>query len=115
MTVDDFAVDRDDFAGIDDDFVADCQLGGRDRGHDAVAQDPGGLVLKFQQLADGAPRPGGGQIADPVAELDQPGDDRCRPSGLPCMSDAAIASVSRKSTLRRPSRRHTRQARNAIG
>ncbi len=35
--------------------------------------------------------------------------------GLPCMSEAAIASVSRTSTLRRPSRRHTRQARNAIG
>ena len=35
--------------------------------------------------------------------------------GLPCISEAAIASVSRKSTLRRPSRRHTRQARSAIG
>ncbi len=35
--------------------------------------------------------------------------------GLPCISDAAIARVSRKSTLSRPSRRHTRQARSAIG
>ena len=36
-------------------------------------------------------------------------------NGLPWASDARIASVSRKSTLSRPSRRKTRQARSAIG
>src|SRR5580700_5809591 len=36
-------------------------------------------------------------------------------TGLPCATDAAIARTSRKSTLRRRSRLHTRHARRAIG
>jgi hypothetical protein len=36
-------------------------------------------------------------------------------SGLPCATEAMMASVSRKSTLSRVPRRHTRQARRAIG
>ena len=56
--------------------IVQGELSRRD-GHDlAVPLDPGGLVLELEQLADGAARAGRGEIADPVAELDQPGDDR---------------------------------------
>ena len=41
VAVDDLAVDRNDLARIDDDLVADHQLGGRYRGNDAVANHPG--------------------------------------------------------------------------
>ncbi len=46
---DDLAVDRDHLAGIDDDEVADRELGRRDRDDLAVAQDPGALRAEFQQ------------------------------------------------------------------
>ena len=73
---DDFAVDRDHFAGIDDDEITDRELRRRDRNDLAVTQDPGDLRAEFQQFADGASRPGRGQVADPVAELDQPRHQR---------------------------------------
>jgi hypothetical protein len=76
VTVDDLAVDGNNFARIDDHFVARYQLGGRYRGNDVVANDPSRLCLKFEQFADRAARAGRSQIADPIAELDQPGDNR---------------------------------------
>ena len=75
-TFDDLAVDRDHLAGIDDDEIAHCELRRGDRGDLAVTQDPGAFRAEFQQSADGAPRTGRRQVADPVAELDQPGDQR---------------------------------------
>ena len=76
VAVDDLAVDGNHLAGIDDDLVADHELGGRYRDNDVVANDPGRFGLEFEQLAHRLALTGRGQIADPVAELDQPGDDR---------------------------------------
>jgi hypothetical protein len=76
MTVDDLAVDRNDLARIDHYLVAGDKFAGRHRRDDVVANDPGGLGLKLEQLTDRATRPGRRQIADPIAELDQPGHDR---------------------------------------
>jgi hypothetical protein len=73
---DDLAVDRDHSPGIDHDLVADRELSARDRGHDAVADDPCGLDLELEQFANGAPRAGRGEVANPIPELDQPGDHR---------------------------------------
>ena len=51
VAVDDLAVDRDHLARIDHDEVADRELRRGDRGDHAVAHDPGGLGLEFQQFA----------------------------------------------------------------
>jgi hypothetical protein len=75
VAVDDLAVDRNHLTRIDDDQVADRESRCRDRGHRAVADDPGSLGLEFQKLAHRLALAGRGQIADPIAELDQPGDD----------------------------------------
>ena len=75
---DDLTVDRDHAAVVDDDFVADCELAARDRDQGAITDDPCGLDLEFEQLADRAARAGRGQVADPITELDQPGHDRAR-------------------------------------
>ena len=73
--VGDLAVHRDHLAGIDHHQIAGGELGGGHRGHHAVAQQPGRAALEVHQLGDRALRSGRRQVADPVAEADQPGDD----------------------------------------
>ena len=75
VTVDNLAVDRNDVAGIDDNMIIHRQLGRRHGHDDVVANDPGHSALEFEEFAYGAARAGRGQIADPVAELDQPDHD----------------------------------------
>ncbi len=72
---DDLAVDGDHFAGINHHEIADRQFARRDRDDFALAHDPGGFGLEFEQFGDRASRAGRGQVADPIAELDQPGND----------------------------------------
>ena len=74
--VDDLAVDRDHLAWVDDDLVADREFRCRDRDHGAVADNPRGFGLKFEEFAHGTPRPSRGQIANPVAKLDEPRNNR---------------------------------------
>ena len=74
--LDDLAVDRNHAARIDHDDIAGCQLAGRNGDDHAVADDVRGLHLEFEQLADRAARAGRRHVADIVAELDQPRDDR---------------------------------------
>src|SRR5262249_43929656 len=73
---DDLAIDWDHLAGVDDDEIAGREFRSRDRRDLAVAQDPRALRAKFQELADCTTRAGRGEVADPVAELDQPSDER---------------------------------------
>jgi len=76
VAVDDLAVDGNYLAGIDDHLVADHELGGRYRDNDVVANDPGRFGLEFEELAHRLALTRCRQIADPIAKLDQPGDDR---------------------------------------
>src|SRR6516162_2657542 len=73
---DDLAIDWDHLAWVDDDEIAGREFCGGDRRDLAIAQDPRALRAKFQELADGTTRAGRGEVADPVAELDQPSDER---------------------------------------
>ena len=72
--LDDLAIDRNHLAGIDDDIIADQDVARGDGNHAAVAYDPGGLRLEFEQIADRALGPGRREIPDPIAELYQPND-----------------------------------------
>ncbi len=74
--LDDLAVDGNHLARVDDHMIADLHVARGDRHDAAIAQDPGRLRLELEEIADGALRAGGGEIADPIAELDEPGDER---------------------------------------
>ena len=76
VAVDDLAVDRDHLAGIDHHQILDSEVACFDLNDPAVALHPGRPGLELEQLADRAPGTRRRQVADPVAELDQPGDDR---------------------------------------
>ena len=75
---DDRAVDRDLVARIDDDDVADHHLAQRHLDFNAVAFDPRHLAQQVQQVQvgpRGAPRR---QVADDLAQFDQPDHERWR-------------------------------------
>ena len=59
---------------IDDDDIIDDEFGGRNGNDAAASLDPGAPLPEFQQLADRPLCAGRGQIADPIAEPDQPCD-----------------------------------------
>jgi hypothetical protein len=106
--VNDLAVDRDHLAWVDDDLVADREFRCRDRDHGAVADNPRGFGLKFEEFAHGTPRPSRGQIANPVAKLDEPRNNRtCQRIALGERREDR--QRIEESTLSRPSRRQTRR------
>ena len=76
MTFDDFAIDRHHFAGMNDDEIADHDFDRGNGSNDAVAQNPGDLGLIVEQFAHRAARTGSRQIADVIAKMNEPRDDR---------------------------------------
>ncbi len=57
-------------------MIADLHIARGDRDDAAVAQNPGRFRLELEEIADRALRACGGEIANAVAELYEPGDQR---------------------------------------
>ena len=73
--MEDLTIGRYHLTAVNDDRVADDQFGRRNLDHRTLLDDPRRLRLELKKLARGPFGTGGGQVANPIAQADQPSDE----------------------------------------